>query len=555
MNGYLKSFIIGSSWPVIILFLIVVARLKNKNYRYDTYSMIAPVYLGLMNMLSLYLARRYNLSLRMRYVVIGLISPLIVIAIGMSLGSYNFTCREWQLYSMRLIVKHFLIFNVIVYLLELGTQEKEHFISKTEEDEVNKMVSLIIKRGILAPNCDWWEVSSRTLKDASGVELYYRFKEKYGKIIPVKMAGVNMHLVTDIDYIRIILDNSPFIFGAGILKYKMFKSFMEFNLGISEGCPWVKRRTLNINVLDTDRLHEYAPQFHNDIGQVLTAGTLPTTFQEFSLVAKKITMLVVFGTDKVVEQVFQIFNEANSMKALTEENYKIDPQILSVYTAYLRKNIAKPNPHSLMYLATQGTSDEHELIHQIPHWIFPIVGLIHTSIPRILLLLSNHPDKLQKLLAELGKLPNLNAETIYNLRYLRNCVLETLRLNNPVVTTFRKSLFDYDFPDGDSYPKGTQFVILNNPVLRDPEFFSEPNKYIPERWTAELELTYNVIMFNQGPQRCPGKELAIFILQSFLVQYLQLYGPNLNMAKIDTNNVPQMINPCTIKIGTGTGMM
>jgi len=392
MNGYLKSFIIGSSWPVVMLFFLLVSKLKNKNYSYEAYTMIAPVYLGLMNMLSLCIARKYKLSLRMRYVVIGILSPLIIIAIATSQGAYNFTDKEWARYAMRVIIEHFFVFNVIVYSLEVWLSPRQ-----SEANEVNKMVSLIIKRGILAPNCKWWEVSSRELEDASGVELYYKMKKKYGKLVPVKMAGKSMYLVTDINYIRIILENSPFVFGVGILKYKMFKSFMKYNLGVSEGCPWIKRRTLNIQTLDTDRLHEYAGKFNEYIKNILKDHT-PTNFEQFSILAKKITMQVVFGTDVVVEEVFQIFSEANSMKALVEPDYEINPKIMSVYLDYLAKNIANPNPDCLVYLAVQASSDQQELIHQIPHWIFPIVGLIHTSIPRLLLLLVNHPDKLYKLL-------------------------------------------------------------------------------------------------------------------------------------------------------------
>ena len=62
-----------------------------------------------------------------------------------------------------------------------------------------------------------------------------------------------------------------------------------------------------------------------------------------------------------------------------------------------------------------------------------------------------------------------------------------------------------------SFKKGTQFLILNNPVLREKEYFENPNKFIPERWTPEMEQSYYAISFNQGPQRCPGKELAIYL--------------------------------------------
>lgn len=53
-------------------------------------------------------------------------------------------------------------------------------------------------------------------------------------------------------------------------------------------------------------------------------------------------------------------------------------------------------------------------------------------------------------------------------------------------------------------------------------------------------------MFNQGPQRCPGKELAIFIAQSFLVHYLIKTQGNIESQKIDINNIPQALNPCKI---------
>jgi hypothetical protein len=55
-------------------------------------------------------------------------------------------------------------------------------------------------------------------------------------------------------------------------------------------------------------------------------------------------------------------------------------------------------------------------------------------------------------------------------------------------------------------------------------------------------------MFNQGNQRCPGKELVISLLTHALVIYLQQ-----NKYKLETNIklnkefIPYIINPCTIE--------
>ena len=101
--------------------------------------------------------------------------------------------------------------------------------------------------------------------------------------------------------------------------------------------------------------------------------------------------------------------------------------------------------------------------------------------------------------------------------------------------------------------KGEQLLILNNPVLRNPEFFENPNKYIPERWTTEMEKSYYSISFNQGPQRCPAKELAIFLVQSFMVNFIKMSdiltrGSDIfKTKKINTDNIDQMINTCNLE--------
>jgi len=105
------------------------------------------------------------------------------------------------------------------------------------------------------------------------------------------------------------------------------------------------------------------------------------------------------------------------------------------------------------------------------------------------------------------------------------------------------------------FERGTQFLILNNPILRDEEIFKEPNKYIPERWLTDknLEKSYYSIMFNQGPQRCPGKELSILLLQLSLYYYLKYSGVINKKNDLDCSytyqngTTPQMLNPCILE--------
>ena len=189
-------------------------------------------------------------------------------------------------------------------------------------------------------------------------------------------------------------------------------------------------------------------------------------------------------------------------------------------------------------------------MNQIPHFIFPIAGLFLTTMTRILLLVFNHSEVLQRVHQEIRSTEN-NSISIYQMNYIRKCIMETLRLMNPLITTFRSLSEDYTFDENYSFTKGTQFLILNNPVLRE-EFFHEPNKFIPERWTPELEKSYYAISFNQGPQRCPSKELVIFLCQSFLYHLFTSKeikeNTHIKINKINTDNIPQITNPFKIQL-------
>ena len=120
-SGYLKSFVIGSSLPVYILFFLsqINANRENFNYSYKNYVLLAPLYLGLINMVSLWLAKMFSLSLRGRYLLIGILSPIIVFLIARTWKAYKFSGSDvWWKYFGGLLLAHFLVFNIIVYGLE-----------------------------------------------------------------------------------------------------------------------------------------------------------------------------------------------------------------------------------------------------------------------------------------------------------------------------------------------------------------------------------------------------------------------------------------------------
>ncbi len=67
-----------------------------------------------------------------------------------------------------------------------------------------------------------------------------------------------------------------------------------------------------------------------------------------------------------------------------------------------------------------------------------------------------------------------------------------------------------------------------------------------------MEKSFYALSFNQGPQKCPGKELAIYLLQCATYHIIKSKrvgsGTSMLSKKIDITNIPQVLNPCTINI-------
>jgi hypothetical protein len=118
---YLKEFIIGSSFPVLCSFYYGVEKLQpKKTYTYYDYTMIAPIYLGLFNVLSSYIANKYKWSIRKRLFIFSVISCISTCFIAKTRNSYKFNDNEWKKYYIYLFIKYQIIWNIIIYLIEIN---------------------------------------------------------------------------------------------------------------------------------------------------------------------------------------------------------------------------------------------------------------------------------------------------------------------------------------------------------------------------------------------------------------------------------------------------
>jgi cytochrome P450 len=387
---------------------------------------------------------------------------------------------------------------------------------------INFMVFLIIKRGLLIPNCFWSKISSHLLKDGSGINLFDELS-KEGDFININIFGQKVYLVTKTKSVKTILDNSPLIYGVGNLKKRFFNTFMKHNVGVSEGIEWRRRRDMNEHVLMTCDIHMFTSIYNKYMNDILSVST-PSNNHEFMTHAKKIMMKTVFNDTqyKNVDELLDIFKEANSIMSLFNKN-TIKQHTIDNFRNFIIRHIKNPIPNSLISMNPKTLSFE-ETIHQVPHWMFPIFNLISGTAIRVLVVLFNRPKYLKK------------AKKSFD--FTKLCVFEVLRLINPVVTVFRTLLKDHN-----NFKKGDNFLILNNPMQRK---FDRGNEFVPERWTdKDMKNAYNALMFIQGPQKCPGRTLAVNILSAYVFNYINITKFTKTNIVIPTN-VPQTIDTCSV---------
>lgn len=444
--------------------------------------------------------------------------------------------KQKQIQIQKQISKHkeYLYFFIITILLILIYKNVDNI-------KVNAIVFMTLRRGIISQNCFWWRIND-FFPDSTGFEIYQRLKQR-DRFVKLNILGKQIYLLTQLNDIKELLDFSPNPFGAGVLKKNFFSSFMKKNVGISDSQEWIERRDYNDKVLETDKPHHMVDIFSEYINEIFHKDK-PKQFSDFTESTRKITSKIIFGTYTYNDIIYKIFKQADSILSATFGINFVNKNDLSLYENYLRGQLHNPQPNTLLYLGHKYHKmlPEQDVIEQIPHWIFPIAGLFSVHLPRLLVLLLNHKEEF-----ELVKREIVSKKYLVKDNYIRKCILELFRLNNAVNSTFRGLLEPYQFSNsGKVFEKNTEFVFFNNPVLRD--LFEFPNQFVPSRWNEQLEEEYRALMFNQANQRCPGKELVISLLQAGCVSYLELCKFNLKTnIKLDTNYIPYLINPCTIK--------
>ncbi|XP_017054594.1 probable cytochrome P450 4d14 isoform X2 [Drosophila ficusphila] len=137
-------------------------------------------------------------------------------------------------------------------------------------------------------------------------------------------------------------------------------------------------------------------------------------------------------------------------------------------------------------------------------------------------LLARHPEVQARVFQEVrdvigdDKSAPVTMQLLGELKYLECVIKESLRLF-PSVPLIGRHITQDTVLDGKLIPANSDVLIMIYHAQRDPDYFPEPEKFLPERFSMERKGEINPFAytpFSAGPRNCIGQKFAMLEMKS-----------------------------------------
>ncbi|BFG26486.1 hypothetical protein CerSpe_127600 [Prunus speciosa] len=174
-------------------------------------------------------------------------------------------------------------------------------------------------------------------------------------------------------------------------------------------------------------------------------------------------------------------------------------------------------------------SDE-EIIDHIITILYSGYETVSTTSMMAVKYLHDHPKALEELRKEHlaireKKRPDdpIDWNDLKSMRFTRAVIFETSRLATIVNGVLRKTTQDMEL-NGYLIPKGWRIYVYTREINYDPFLYPDPLTFNPWRWLDKSLESHNYcLIFGGGTRQCPGKELGIAEISTFLHYFVTRY--------------------------------
>lgn len=202
---------------------------------------------------------------------------------------------------------------------------------------------------------------------------------------------------------------------------------------------------------------------------------------------------------------------------------------------------------------------DNDLIAQAVLFFFAGFETVSTAMSFALHELALNPDIQERLVQEIKENDFKNDgkfdyKSIQNMTYMDMVISEVLRLWPPAPALDRKCIKEYNLgkPNNEATEdyivrKGENIGIPTWAIHRDPQYFEDPLKFDPERFSEENKhkiKPFSYLPFGAGPRNCIGSRFALCEVKILLYQLLL----NFEVAPCEKTCIPTKIENKTLSV-------
>ncbi|KAA3459146.1 cytochrome P450 85A-like isoform X2 [Gossypium australe] len=200
-----------------------------------------------------------------------------------------------------------------------------------------------------------------------------------------------------------------------------------------------------------------------------------------------------------------------------------------------RRDSEESHKDMLGYLMRNDESNRYklsddEIIDQIITILYSGYETVSTTSMMAVKYLHDHPTVLEELRKEhMGIRERKRADEpiewndLKSMRFTRAVIFETSRLATIVNGVLRKTTQEMEL-NGYVIPKGWRIYVYTREINYDPFLYPDPLAFNPWRWMDKgLESQNYFLIFGGGTRQCPGKELGIAEISTFLHYFVTRY--------------------------------
>ncbi|KAL8161165.1 hypothetical protein V2J09_012654 [Rumex salicifolius] len=184
----------------------------------------------------------------------------------------------------------------------------------------------------------------------------------------------------------------------------------------------------------------------------------------------------------------------------------------------------------LMREENKHTLSDDEIIDLVITLLYSGYETVSTTSMMAVKYLHDHPNVLDELRKEHLEIrarkkadDPINWEDYKSMKFTRAVIFETSRLATIVNGVLRKTTKEMEI-NGFVIPKGWRIYVYTREVNYDPYLYPDPYTFNPWRWMDKtLESKNYFLIFGGGTRQCPGKELGVAEISTFLHYFVTRY--------------------------------